>query len=346
MTTSECLPDELKKVVGIRGKEGYKINHHSAYTSRRVESQVRNPWRGAPKTAQASFQWRACLRACPPEKDARGCEPVDQEILQGGPQMKIATWNINRAAQAGLTLLCLTLVISLPVQAQTASTGTVLGLVKDPSGAIVPGVSVELIDTATQGVRTTVTNEVGRYTFTAVRPGTYSVTAAAAGFQKSVIPSLVVEISKSYTIDLQLKIGQANEQVVVTASAGAELQTLDATVGDTVGGQLLEARPSIDRNVTTLLLLQPSATPVEGEGTRSSRYGGQVAGGRATRTSTCSTAATSRPASRAIRITGTISTARRKVRFRLRWRASGNSASAPQTRSRASAEPAAARSCW
>ena len=45
-----------------------------------------------------------------------------------------------------------------------------------------------------------------------------------------------------------------------------------------MGGQLLEMLPSIDRNVTTLLLLQPSATPVEGEGTRSSRYGGQVAG--------------------------------------------------------------------
>ena len=106
------------------------------------------------------------------------------------------------------------------------STATVLGMVKDPSGAIVPSAAVELIDTATQAVRNTVTNEVGRYTFPAVRPGTYSVTAAASGFQKSVIPNLVVEISKSYTIDFQLKIGQATEQVVVTASAGAELQTL------------------------------------------------------------------------------------------------------------------------
>jgi hypothetical protein len=192
--------------------------------------------------------------------------------------MKISTWNTNRVARVGLTLLFLTFVTSLPVRSQTASTGTVLGMVKDPSGAIVPNAAVELIDAATQVVRTTVTNEVGRYTFTAVRPGTYSVTAAAPGFQKSVIPSLAVEISKSYTIDFQLKIGQATEQVVVTASAGAELQTLDATVGDTVGGQLLELLPSIDRNVTSLLLLQPSATPVEGEGTRSSRYGGQVAG--------------------------------------------------------------------
>jgi len=92
------------------------------------------------------------------------------------------------------------------------------------------------------------------------------------------VQSLVVEVSRSYTIDFQLKIGQSSEQVIVTAGAGAELQTLDATVGDTLGGDLLALLPSIDRNVTTLLLLQPSATPVEGEGTRSSRYGGQVAG--------------------------------------------------------------------
>ena len=184
----------------------------------------------------------------------------------------------SRVTQAVLALLLLAFVTSLPVRAQTASTGTILGMVKDPSGAVVPGAGIELIDTATKVVRSTVTNEVGRYTFTAVRPGTYSVTAAASGFQKSVIPGVVVEISKSYTIDLQLKIGQANQEVVVTASAGAELQTMDATVGDTLGGELLKLLPSIDRNVTSLLLLQPSATPVEGEGTRSSRYGGQVAG--------------------------------------------------------------------
>ena len=156
---------------------------------------------------------------------------------------------------------------------QTANTGTVLGMVRDPSGAVIPGADVELVDSATQAVRTTVTNETGRYTFTGVRPGEYSVAAAAAGFQKTVYQSLTVEVSKSYTIDLQLRIGLSSEQVVVSTSAGAELQTLDATVGDTLGGDLLQLLPSIDRNVANLLLLQPSATPVEGEGTRSSRYG-------------------------------------------------------------------------
>jgi hypothetical protein len=92
------------------------------------------------------------------------------------------------------------------------------------------------------------------------------------------VPDLIVEVSKSYTVDFTLKIGQSSEKVVVTAGAGAELQTLDATVGDTLRGDMLMLLPSVDRNVASLLLLQPSAIPVEGEGTRSSRYGGQVAG--------------------------------------------------------------------
>jgi hypothetical protein len=172
---------------------------------------------------------------------------------------------------------CLLAVCSVLVQAQTATTGTVLGVVTDPSGAVIPGVDIQLIDSATGAARGAVTNEAGRYIFVAVRPGTYSVSATAPGFQKSVVPTLLVEVSKSYTIDLSLKIGQSTEQIVVTSIAGAELQTLDATVGDTLGGDMLLMLPSLDRNVTSLLLLQPSAMPQQAEGV-SSRYGGQVAG--------------------------------------------------------------------
>jgi hypothetical protein len=191
--------------------------------------------------------------------------------------MKHMDWTSIRAAGALLGGVLLVLLASAQVQAQTANTGRVLGVVKDPSGAIVPGADVELIDTATQAVQTTVTNETGRYTFVAVKPGTYSVTASAAGFQKSVVQSLVVEVSKSYTIDFTLKIGATNEEVVVTAGAGATLQTLDATVGDTIGGDMLRMLPTLGRDVTSLLLIQPSAMPQQAEGA-SSRYGGQVAG--------------------------------------------------------------------
>ncbi|MBZ5497810.1 MAG: carboxypeptidase-like regulatory domain-containing protein [Acidobacteriia bacterium] len=179
----------------------------------------------------------------------------------------------------GTALLGLLVCLMVPVmaQAQTANTGTVLGVVADPSGAIVPGADVELKDLATGDVRTAVTNEIGRFTFVAVKPGTYSITVAAPGFQKSVVEKQVVEVSKSYNLNFTLKIGMSSETVVVTAAAGAELQTTDATVGDTLGGDMLLKLPSLDRNVASFLLLQPSAMPQQAE-TQSSRYGGQVAG--------------------------------------------------------------------
>src|SRR5664279_1112571 len=163
--------------------------------------------------------------------------------------------------------------------AQTASTGTVLGLVTDPTGAVVPGATVELEDAATKAVRSVTTNAAGRYVFVALSPGTYSIRAAAKGFQQAEVTSVVVEVTKSNTINLQLSIGEARQTIEVTAAPGAELQTLDSTVGATVGGDTLMELPSLNRNVTGLLSLQAASMPQQG-GSQSSYYGGQVAGAK------------------------------------------------------------------
>ena len=165
------------------------------------------------------------------------------------------------------------------VWAQTASTGTVLGLVTDPTGAVVPGATVEVVDAATKAVRSASTNAAGRYVFVALEPGDYSVRATAKGFQQAEVPSVTVEVTKSYTINLQLAIGEARQTIEVTATPGAELQTLDSTVGSTIGGDTLMQLPALNRNVTGLLTLQAGSMPQQGGG-QSSYYGGQVAGAK------------------------------------------------------------------
>ncbi len=163
--------------------------------------------------------------------------------------------------------------------AQSTNTATVLGLVTDPSGAVVPGASVQLQDTTTGVVRTVATNAAGRYVFVGVPPGAYSVRAMASGFQQTVAPTVAVEVSKSYTINLELQLGQARQVVEVYSTPGAELQTLDATVGGTIGGDTLQLLPTLQRNVTSLLLMQPTALPQQGPN-QNSTLGGQVAGAR------------------------------------------------------------------
>src|SRR5581483_138185 len=164
---------------------------------------------------------------------------------------------MNRIFPALLLLLS----FSAYTGAQMASTGTVIGTVTDPSGAVVPNARIELRDTTTGNVRSAVTNGSGQYSFVGVQPGIYSVKGAHPGFEAMAVPNVVVEVDKSYTINLQLHVGAAQSVVEVQSTPGAELQTLDASVGSAVGGATLQMVPTLARNVTSLLLLQPTSMP-------------------------------------------------------------------------------------
>ncbi len=163
--------------------------------------------------------------------------------------------------------------------AQTSTTGQIIGQVKDPTAAVVPQAQVELRDAATGAIRNTRTDMTGQYAFPQVTPGSYSLTVNASGFAKAVIQPVTVEVGKTSTIDIALQVGATGQIVEVRSTPGAELQTLDATVGNTVGGNELLSLPTLERNTTSLLLLQPLATP-QNFSQQSSRFGGQVAGAR------------------------------------------------------------------
>jgi len=161
--------------------------------------------------------------------------------------------------------------------AQSLNTGTLIGTATDPSGAVVPGAQITMTDSATGQSRSVVTNSSGQYSFPGVPPGTYSVKATHPGFSEVVVPRLVIEIGRSYTVNLQLQVGTSQQVVEVTATPGAELQTLDASVGSVVGGDTLLLVPTLTRNVASLLLLQPTSLP-QNSSTQGSDLGGQVAG--------------------------------------------------------------------
>jgi len=161
--------------------------------------------------------------------------------------------------------------------AQTSATAIVSGIVTDPTGAVVSGASVELLDTATNQTRKQTTNEAGQYVFTQVLPGTYKLTVTMAGFRQVVIPSIRVEVARTYTVNVTLEVGEMVETVEVTAGPAIELQTSDASVGNVLGGEILQVLTNLKRDATTLLLLQPTAMPGRGVGTN---FGGQVAGAR------------------------------------------------------------------
>src|SRR5438309_1508077 len=140
---------------------------------------------------------------------------------------------------------------------QSSSTGTVTGTVTDSSAAAVPGATVYLTDTASGGVRPATTNDKGFYAFPYVAPGTYSVKVSKQGFKTTAVSDQVVQVGVQLTVNAVLEVGSVSQTVEVTYSAGAELQTMSATVGATLSGATLNNLPNTSRDASTLAVLQP-----------------------------------------------------------------------------------------
>ena len=178
---------------------------------------------------------------------------------------------------SGLILFAV-LSTSYASRAQTSNTGIVLGAVTDPAGAAVPDAEVNLSNTATNIARTTTTNAVGQFTFPGVTPGPYKVTVTKSGFGAYVLSNLIVDVNKSYTVDVKLELRSGAETVEVAATAQAELETADAVVGNVVSGEMLGRLPTLNRDATELLTLQPGSTPYDATGFGNN--GGTIAGAR------------------------------------------------------------------
>jgi hypothetical protein len=148
-----------------------------------------------------------------------------------------------------------------PVCAQSATSGAVSGTVTDPSGAVVQTATVELTSKDTNAAQTAQTNTAGQYTFTGIRPGDYKIMVKAAGFRTTSIANVTVEVNKSAELDLKLEVGGDNQIVEVVGTSGAQLQTVDAQIGNSISQDMIARLPTLARNVTELMNLQPGVVP-------------------------------------------------------------------------------------
>jgi hypothetical protein len=167
----------------------------------------------------------------------------------------------KRVALLLAAVLCMLAVVPSALFAQTAGTGQVAGTVTDPSGGAIVGATVTLTDTSTNSVRTAVTNDTGRYILVDIRGGNYNMTVSKTGFRISKLVDQAVSVGSTLTLNVTLEIGSVAETVEVTVTAGAELQTMNATVGNTISGITLTSLPAIGGDVSTFVALQPGVGP-------------------------------------------------------------------------------------
>src|SRR5437762_2504013 len=152
----------------------------------------------------------------------------------------------TRVIHLGLLVVCCGILLGLnctSVWAQTASSGSIAGQVTDPQGGSVPGADVSLRDTATNTTQTATTNDSGRFNFPVVNPGLYEITVSKSGFKVARLTGEKVSIGLVLTVNVTLEVGSLAETVVVTSAAGSELQTTNATVGNTISLKDLELLP-------------------------------------------------------------------------------------------------------
>ena len=183
-----------------------------------------------------------------------------------------------KRSHLGAMLFCILLTCNFAF-GQSATT-SLRGTIKDPSGALVPNAKVSITDQSVDKTLTAVTNGEGTYQFPQIPPARYLITVTAQGLgSQSKTAELLV--NQPATVDFALSI-QSNSVTVDVTSSAQTLNTTDATLGDSVGTETIQALPMEGRDPISLLTLQPGVlylgNPAEND-TSDSRSGA-VNGGR------------------------------------------------------------------
>ena len=156
-----------------------------------------------------------------------------------------------------LLLLCLPSLLLAQNQASLA------GVITDSAGAVVPGVNITLINTATSVSFQATSNSVGAYSFENVPPGPgYQATFSLTGFDSFVVTGMYLNVSNTRTQNVILKIGNVSQSVQVSAAGqGVTLDTTDATIGNNFEVQMVNQLPVQIRDTPSALFnIQPGVS--------------------------------------------------------------------------------------
>ncbi|MGH9430182.1 MAG: TonB-dependent receptor domain-containing protein [Terriglobia bacterium] len=139
-------------------------------------------------------------------------------------------------------------------------TGSISGVVSDPSGAVIPGVNVIALNTQTGIRQTVVTDAKGFYNFPALPIGSYDIDVQQSGFRHYRQTGLVINANSALRADVSLQVGATTQEVTVS-SAALHVETRNTQMGEVIGNTKITSVPLNGRSFTNLLALQPGVSP-------------------------------------------------------------------------------------
>lgn len=159
-----------------------------------------------------------------------------------------------------VSILATLLLSSGPLVAQTI-TGALRGTVTDPSGAVLPGVTVELAgERQIGGTQTAVTDRDGQYRFVSLTPGAYEIKASLAGFKTIIRQAVRVEVGRTFDVDFVLEVGSLEENITVTAESPL-VDAASTAVTTNYPQELVKNLPVTRFSVFDLYQLTPGIAP-------------------------------------------------------------------------------------
>ncbi len=169
--------------------------------------------------------------------------------------LKPTQWRLS------LIVGCLFLVVCPALWAQLY-TGTVTGVVSDPSGAVIPSAQVQLVDEQKGFVFAATSDAAGNYLFRSVPPGSYRLSVQASGFKSETRSGIILEVNHNVTVNFSLQVGATNQSVEVKGQAPV-LDAQDAVTGQVVDRKYMNDLPLIGRSLSDLAFLTPGVTEVD-----------------------------------------------------------------------------------
>jgi hypothetical protein len=158
-------------------------------------------------------------------------------------------WSLTSAAIGLILLWC----AAAPASAQTA-TATLSGIVRDDTGAVLPGVTLTIRNAATGVVRTVTTDSEGRYRASALDPGEYEIRAELAGFRTVVQSGVVLRVGGTTEADIAMSLGQISEQLTVISESPL-IEPAKAELSRVVSTAEIESLPISGRNFVDFVKL-------------------------------------------------------------------------------------------
>ena len=145
-------------------------------------------------------------------------------------------------------------------------TGSISGTVTDPSGAVMPGVTVTVTSTSTNVQSRTVTDAKGFYSFPALNVDFYNVTVNQAGFRNFLESGVRINANSAILIDIKLEVGQVTNTITVQSDT-LQVETQSTQMGDVIESSTITSVPLNGRSYIDLLALQPGVSPYTGNDT-------------------------------------------------------------------------------